>query len=240
MEIVRKLLVTLRQADLRLVAELALVGVLITVFLKIGDEVGELDTDEFDNAVLLAMRDAPDDPIGGARIEAGVTHISALGSGVVTGLIVLILALYFALDGRWRYALLLMMTAIGTGIAMALLKAAYGRPRPSVVTGIGTPESLSFPSGHSMISMALYLTLGMLLAQSQERRRLKIFSIATSAVLALLIGLSRVYLGVHFPTDVLAGWTAGASWALICGLLLRRVGRKTIEGDQAPERTGKA
>ncbi|MEJ7597920.1 MAG: phosphatase PAP2 family protein [Kofleriaceae bacterium] len=240
MALLRRLFAALRQSDLRLVAELAIVGVLIMIFLKLGSEVGELDTDEFDNAVLLAMRHTPDDPIGDARVEAAVSHISALGSGVVTGLIVLILALYFALDGRWRYAMLLLATAIGTGIAMAVLKAAYGRPRPSVVTGIGTPESMSFPSGHSMISMALYLTLGMLLAQSQERRRLKIFAIATSAVLALAIGLSRIYLGVHYPTDVLAGWTAGASWALICGLVLRRVGRKTIEGDQAPEATGKA
>ena len=236
---VRRLLDWLRPADLRLAAELAAIGILIMVFLKVAHETTELDTDSLDEKILLALRNTPDDPIGSAKIEAAVMHISALGSGAVTGLLILIFTLYFALAGRWRYALLMLMTALGTLAAMGLLKWLYGRERPTIVTQIDPPGGLSFPSGHSMISMALYLTLGMLLAQAEKKRRMKIFVIAASAVLAGMIGLSRMYLGVHWPSDVLAGWTAGATWALICGLVIRKIGgRQQIEGDQAPEATG--
>ena len=228
------------RADLRLVAELAAIGILILVFLKVAHETTQFDTDDMDEKILLALRNTPDDPIGSPQVEAAVMHISALGSGAVTGLFILIFTLYFALAGRWRYALLMLATALGTLAAMGLLKWAYGRERPTIVTQIDPPGGLSFPSGHSMISMALYLTLGMLLAQAEKKRHLKIFVIATSAVLALMIGVSRMYLGVHWPTDVLAGWTAGATWALICGLAIRRVGRNKIEGDQAPEATGES
>jgi len=234
---VRRVLDWLRPADLKLVSQLAAVGILLTLFLKIGHEVGELDTDGFDRSILLALRDTPDDPVGSEAFQAGVMHVSAMGSGAVTGLIVLIATLYFALAGRWRYALLMLATAIGTLFAMELLKSIYARPRPTVVTAFDPPGGLSFPSGHSMISMALYLTLGVLVAQTQKRRRLKIYVVATAASLALLIGISRMYLGVHYPTDVLAGWTAGATWALICGVVIGRIGRNRIEGDQAPDAT---
>jgi undecaprenyl-diphosphatase len=236
---IRRLLAWMR-ADLRLVAELAAIGILILVFLKIAHETTEFDTDNLDEQILLALRNTPDDPIGPAKIEAAVMHISALGSGAVTGLLILIFTLYFALAGRWRYALLMLATALGTLAAMGILKWAYGRERPTIVTQIDPPGGLSFPSGHSMIAMALYLTLGMLLAQVETKRRLKIFVISTSAVLALMIGFSRMYLGVHWPSDVLAGWTAGATWALICGLAIRRIGSKKIEGEQAPEATDEA
>ncbi len=232
--------ITWMRADLRLVAELAAIGILILVFLKVAHETTEFDTDSMDEKILLALRNAPDDPIGSAKIEAAVMHISALGSGAVTGLFILIFTLYFALAGRWRYALLMLATALGTLAPMGLVNWADGRERPTIVTQIDPPGGLSFPSGHSMIAMALYLTLGMLLAQAEKKRHLKIFVIAASAVVALMIGVSRMYLGVHWPTDVLAGWTAGATWALICGLVIRRVGRKKIEGDQAPEATGEA
>lgn len=220
----------LRARDLRVVAELAGVGILALVFLNIGREVSGLDTDRFDKAILLALRNTPDDPKGGAGFEGAVMHLSALGSGAVTSLIVLIATLYFALAGRWRYALLMIACAVGTLIAMELLKGLYERPRPTVVTQLDPPGGLSFPSGHSMISAALYLTLGVLIARTLPRRRLRIFVVVTAATIAVMVGVTRLYLGVHYPTDVLAGWTAGITWALICGIVVRRLGREGVKG----------
>ena len=95
-----------------------------------------------------------------------------------------------------------------------------------MVTHIDPPGGLSFPSGHSMISMALYMTLAILISRALPERALRRFVIGTGLFLTLIIGVSRMYLGVHYPTDVLAGWTAGGAWALVCGALAYRLGRK--------------
>ncbi len=210
--------------ELRLTAILAAVGVLVIVFLALGSEVAEGDTAAFDRSILLAFRTTPADPIGSASVEAAVVHLSALGSDAVTTLVTLIAVAYFALADRRRYALLVAACAIGSGLWMSLLKALYNRPRPTVVTALDPPGGQSFPSGHSMISVALYLTLAVLIAGSLPQRRLRIFVVAVGAGLALLIGLSRIYLGVHYPTDVLAGWTVGLAWALTCGVVARWLG----------------
>ena len=227
---VRDRLEWLRAADLRLLAELAAIALLIVAFVWIGSAIGELDPGAFDRAILLALRHAPDDPIGSRDVEVAVMHLSALGSGAVTTLIVLIAIAFFALAGRWRYALLVAACALGTLLAMELLKSLYARSRPTVVTQLDPPGGLSFPSGHSMISAALYLTLGVLIARAMPTRRLRVFAIATAAFLAILVGLSRIYLGVHYPTDVLGGWTAGLTWALICGVAVRHLGKRRAGG----------
>jgi undecaprenyl-diphosphatase len=224
----------LRARDLRLIAGLAAIGLLGLAFIKLGRAVTGAELHEFDNAILLALRAAPDDPLGSPGVEAAVMHISALGSGAVTGLIVLIATIYFALAGHWRYALLMIACAVGTGVGMSVLKDFYERVRPTVVTHIDPPGGLSFPSGHSMISAALYMTLAVLIARTLPRRRLRVFVVATGALLALLIGISRLYLGVHYPTDVLAGWTAGLLWALVCGLIVFRLGKRGAEDMPSP------
>jgi undecaprenyl-diphosphatase len=114
--------------------------------------------------------------------------------------------------------------AAGTVAWMFVLKQLYGRPRPTIVTQIDPPGGMSFPSGHSMLSTALYLTLAVLIARTFDDRRLKLLTVGIGAGLALLIGLTRVYLGVHYPSDVIGGWTAGVTWALACGVLARRLG----------------
>ena len=224
-----------RARDLRLVAGLFALGVLALVFLKLGNEISEGETDRIDRALLLVFRNSPSDPIGSAAVEASVMHISALGSTAVTALIVIIATLFFALAGRWRYAVLMIACATGTVIGMTLLKGLYSRPRPTVVTPLELPEGLSFPSGHSMISAALYLTLGVLIARALPTRRLRVFAVATGAFLTMIIGVSRVYLGVHYPTDVLAGWTAGAAWALICGLVVQLLGERGVTHVPVPK-----
>lgn len=212
----------LADADLRLLFELALVGTLVVTFLSIARWVGE-GTDSFDHAILLGLRNSPSDPIGSPSVEAAVMHLSGLGSGAVTALVAIIAVAYLCLAGRWRFAALVVACALGTLLVMLVLKGIYDRPRPTVVTAIDPPGDESFPSGHSMISSALYLTLATLIARALPRRRLRIFAVATGAFLAFLIGTSRLYLGVHYPTDVLAGWTVGTAWALVCGIVARKL-----------------
>jgi len=215
-----------RARDLQLLGALAAIGCLLLVFIKIGRSVSVAGTDELDQAILMFFRNTPDDPVGSYHFQAAVMHVSALGSGAVTGLIVLLVTLFCAFAGHWRYAALMVACSAGTGFAMWILKDFYERDRPSVVTHIDPPGGHSFPSGHSMISAALYMTLAVLLSRTLERRRLRVFVIAAGAFIALLIGVSRMYLGVHYPTDVLAGWTAGLIWALVCGLIVRKLGQR--------------
>jgi undecaprenyl-diphosphatase len=212
----------LREADLRLMFELVLIGLAAVTFLKIAHEVGE-GAEWFDHTILLALRETPSDPLGSSGVEAAVMHLSGLGSGAVTALVSLIAVVFLCLAGRWRFAALVVACALGTLLFMLILKGIYERPRPTIVTAIDPPGDESFPSGHSMISSALYLTLATLIARALPARRLRIFAVATGAFLALMIGTSRLYLGVHYPTDVLAGWTVGATWALICGIIARKL-----------------
>ena len=212
-----------KATDLRLVAELGMVAVLVLMFVLIGNQVGDTDLDD---RILLGLRAAPDDPLGPRSVENAVMHLSALGSGVVTGLVTLIAALFLFLARRRAYALLVLACAVGTLVCMELLKSLYERPRPTSVTQIDPPGGLSFPSGHSMIATALYLTLAVLIARALPERRLRIFVIATGAGIAVLVGFTRLYLGVHYPTDVLGGWIVGLTWALSCGIVARRLAQR--------------
>ncbi len=213
----------LRDADLRLFAELAALGVLIMLFLWLGDEVAELDLQAFDERILLAVRSAPDDPVGPPWVEAMMLNFSALGSGTIIGLFSTLAVIALLLARRARYAILVGVSAAATAGLMTALKLLYERPRPSVVSHIDLPHGLSFPSGHSMMSTALYLTLGVLLARVLPQGPLRVFSVVVSVFLAVLIGSTRVYLGVHYPTDVLAGWTGGLICALISGIVARKL-----------------
>jgi undecaprenyl-diphosphatase len=123
--------------------------------------------------------------------------------------------------------LVLIATLGGWGLGL-LLKAVFGRPRPSVIPHLVEVQSLSFPSGHAMMSAVVYLTLAALLAQLSAQWAQRVYILAVGLLLTLLVGLSRVYLGVHYPTDVLAGWSAGLAWAILCWLVGRWLQRRGI------------
>jgi len=202
-------------------------------FAELADEAVEGDTRGFDSALLLALREPgdPGDPLGPRWLEVAARDVTALGSVVVLGLLTLAVAGYLALDGKRHAALLALAAVSGGQILNTLLKAGIARPRPDLVPHAVEVFSASFPSGHAMTSAATYLTLGALLARMQRRRRLKLFSLGLAVTLTLLVGLSRVYLGVHWPTDVIGGWAAGALWALLCWLVaLWLQGRGQVEG----------
>ncbi|WP_439135214.1 phosphatase PAP2 family protein [Pseudomaricurvus sp.] len=203
-----------------LCAVFALLGS-IWIFAELADEVTDGETHELDRSVLLLMRAPNDvsDPIGPGWVEEMGRDITALGGNVVLTLLTVMVMGYLALCQRQRLALVVLVASLGSLGANTLLKQSFERDRPDLVPHGSQVYTASFPSGHSMVSAATYLTLGALLARAEKRRRLKAYYLLVAIIITLLVGISRVYLGVHWPTDVLAGWTAGAGWALGCWLL---------------------
>lgn len=189
----------------------------VWAFVEIADEVHEGEAERFDAAVMRSMRSGDDygDPIGPEWLEEAARDVTALGSFAVLGLVTMITAGALWLQGNRRSATVTVVAILGAGSLNQALKALFDRARPDLVPHVARVVSASFPSAHAMLSAVVYLTLGALVAQVQVRRRVKGFVIACAVLLALLVGASRVYLGVHYPTDVLAGWAVGAAWACL-------------------------
>jgi undecaprenyl-diphosphatase len=201
---------------------LAALGIVLslTVFVKTAGEMLEGDLREFDDGILRMMR-SPDDhsvPIGPTWLVQAAIDVTALGGTTVLALFLTIVVGYLALEHRYDAILLVVVATAGGGLLGEGMKWWFARARPAIVPHLVNVGSASFPSGHSMLALVTYLTLGALLARFLPRRRSRTYCVAVSLVLALLVGLSRVYLGVHYPTDVLAGWSAGLAWALLCWL----------------------
>ena len=201
-------------------AGLVLAVAALLAFAGIAAEMLEGETLGFDRAVLLALRhpDAPYDPIGPRWVTEVARDVTGLGGNAILFFVTLAVAGYLALV-RKRAAALLVIVTVGGGMALStLLKLAFQRPRPDLVPHGAEVYTASFPSGHAMLSAVTYLTLAALLIQVQVQWRAKTYVLALAILVTLLIGVSRVYLGVHWPTDVLAGWCIGAAWALLCWL----------------------
>lgn len=193
----------------------AVVAGLLAAFGMIADEVSEGETLGLDTAVLMALRTPgnPADPIGPAWLEEAARDVTALGSFSVLTILVLVVVIHLFLIGRQRTGWFVALSVIGGTIMSTTLKSFYDRPRPDL-TGVARVFTASFPSGHATISAVVYLTLGALLAEMAERTSQKVLYLGAAIFLTVIIGASRVYLGVHYPTDVLAGWSIGAGWAL--------------------------
>ncbi|MGD9980004.1 MAG: phosphatase PAP2 family protein [Hyphomonadaceae bacterium] len=209
----------------------AFLGVALPVFafLEIADEVGEGEARWFDEGLLLALRTGdPADPIGPHWLEAWIVDLSALGGFAVLTLITLFALGYLLVLKRWQSAIMVLAATLGGTAISEGLKVGFNRPRPDLVAHIVETTSMSFPSGHAMLSAVAYLTLGALIARTQERRRLRTYVLGAAILLTLIIGASRVYLGVHWPTDVLAGWCLGAAWALACWVAATWISRRNV------------
>lgn len=215
-------------ASLREVGPIAVLGIIalgLLGFAELADEVTDRETHAFDTAVLTFLR-LPEDtstPIGPAWLLNAMTDITALGGYAILTLLTLAAALYrFARDDR--AAGLIILGAVGSGALLgSLLKLGFDRPRPDIVEHLTHAASSSFPSGHATLSAVAFLTLGALMARGQQNGRVKALVLGGAILLTLLVGFSRIYLGVHWPTDVLAGWCLGAAWAALWWLILRRV-----------------
>jgi undecaprenyl-diphosphatase len=187
-------------------------------FFALADEVAEGDLSEVENRVLRAMRQ-PDDitkPLGPWWSAEMARDITALGGATVVTLVTTLVVGYLLLRKAYATTAFVLVSTLGGYGLSNFFKNHFERARPSAVPHLAEVVSASFPSGHSMMSSVIYLTLGALLARTVVRRREKLYFIAASLLLTVLIGFSRVYLGVHYPTDVVAGWSAGTAWALLC------------------------
>jgi undecaprenyl-diphosphatase len=226
-----RLLAWIGSHELAVLLAVAVFGAGVWMFALLADEVMEGGTQSFDRKILLAMRRPGDlSPIGTPAVLQAAQDITALGGEVVLVLVIVITAGFLLLDGKRHMALFLCSSVAGGLLVSLVLKNFFQRPRPDLVPHAVYASSTSFPSGHSMMSAVTYLTLGALLARSNERKGIKAYVLIVAALLTVMIGVSRVYLGVHWPTDVLAGWTAGASWAILCWLVARWLqGRRTLE-----------
>jgi undecaprenyl-diphosphatase len=211
-----------------LVACLLVIAGLILAFALIAYEVMQGATSRFDRDVIMALRTSanPSEPLGPAWVQNIAINVTALGSfTVVTGVMIIALG-YFYLTGA-RTACWLLLTAVLGGMAVnSLLKLVFARPRPDFVIPSLKVVTASFPSGHATLSAIAYLTLGVLLARTARSTALRIYLIAVGAILGILIGVSRVYLAVHYPTDVLAGWCLGTAGALSCWAVMNLLERR--------------
>nr|WP_186458269.1 phosphatase PAP2 family protein [Neorhizobium alkalisoli] len=178
----------------------------------------------FDEMILLSLRKAGDlaVPIGPNWLTHAVGDITALGGVTVLSLMTVLATIYLLLARQRAIAVFMLFSIIGGWLVSSLLKLGVARPRPDIVPHLVEVHDLSFPSGHAMLSAVTYMTLGALLSRAEQYRSTRIFLIAAGILLTLMIGMSRIYLGVHYPTDVLGGWCAGATWAVACWIVARR------------------
>ena len=203
-----------------------LVAGCVWAFVGLADEVVEGETHGFDTAVLMALRNPADpaDPLGPGWLEELGRDVTALGGVGILGFLTLAVAGFLWLQGN-RRSMWLMLAAVGSGqVLSSLAKHGFDRPRPDLVPHGMQVYTASFPSGHSMMAAITYLTLATLVARVLPTRALKAYVLVLAVLVTLAVGVSRVYLGVHWPTDVLAGWTAGAAWALAWWLVARWLG----------------
>ncbi len=207
-------------------------------FVKIADEVAEGDTAKFDTWAVQAMRRPGNlaEPIGPLWLAEVGRDLTALGGVACLSLLTTAVVGWLWLRNRYRAAILVLVATLGGLAVSSFLKWFFERPRPAVVPHLARVYTSSFPSGHSMLAATVFLTLGALLASFVEERRLKAYFLFVAVVLTILIGISRVYLGVHYPTDVLAGWTAGMAWAVACWLVARLLQRRGAVEKDASQR----
>jgi undecaprenyl-diphosphatase len=214
---------TARLRDINLVTLVSALLVLLAVWIFVGIAylVSEGSTQQLDESVLRALR-SPTDPAdawGPSWLEDMARDITALGGVAALCLATIGVAGYLLMVRRYRGLALLLGATLGGTLLSALLKQLFYRERPNIVPHLSYVSDPSFPSGHSMLSAVVYLTLGALLARVVEKRRVKLYFLLVALWISFLVGISRVYMGVHYPTDVLAGWSAGVAWGLFCNLL---------------------
>lgn len=187
----------------------------VWIFVHLADDAPEGDYLVIENRILQSLR-YDGRPLGGETAVSAMRDVTALGGAVVIVAMTLLTLGHLCLSRRYRVALLIAAATAGGQALNATLKHVFARERPDATLHLVEVRSPSFPSGHSMAASIFYLTNGALLARTTKRRRERYYLMGCALLLTFAVGFSRVYLGVHYPTDVLAGWCAGAAWAILC------------------------
>ena len=211
------LFLTRKWLEPKILGSIAIASAVLWFFIDFSSEVVEGETTPIDEAILLSFRqpDDPNKPLGPMWVSEFFRDASGLGGPIVLGLLTLATIAFFLLRNQKRTAVFVAISSLSGTLLSVLLKVAFDRPRPDLVTHLAHASGNGFPSGHAMMSALIYLTIGALIAQSTSEMRLKVFIMGVAVSLTGLIGISRIYLGVHWPSDVLAGWVAGSFWALL-------------------------
>ncbi len=208
----------LRSGGITALAAFSIFSLGAWAFLELASAVVAGNTLGADRAILLALRDPADParPLGPTWLQEMMRDFTAMGGVAVLGLIATMLVLYFAMARRYRSVLFVLGTIGGALVLSSLLKLGFDRPRPDLVPYGSHVYTASFPSGHSLLSATTYLTCGVLFARLHSRWRMRAFAMVMAVLLTFWVGVSRIYLGVHWPSDVLAGWSVGAAWTALC------------------------
>ena len=205
------------------------------IFMRIAAEVREGETQSFDVAVLRYVETHQTPFLDKAMIE-----ITFLGTGVIVMMLVAVSGMFLWLTKHKHSALLLMVSTAGAILLNGLLKAGFDRPRPQVFEWGQHTVSSSFPSGHAMSAATVYMTVAYLAARLQRRHVSRVLTLFAATIVVVLIAISRLYLGVHYPTDVAAGVLIGIAWAALCMAMLEATllyGRRrsaTMRAAEAP------
>lgn len=173
-----------------------------------------------DEAMLSVFRSSSDrtNPIGSRGVEDISRNVSSLGSNAVLIFVCLIVLAYLLAQGSKKASALVVASIVGSLGISFVLKLFFNRPRPDLFVESVHVTTSAFPSGHAMVSMSVYLLFAALLARLDSRGWVKIFFLASAVIINLVIGITRLHLGTHWPTDVLSGWAIGAAWTTLCWL----------------------
>ncbi|WP_367118037.1 phosphatase PAP2 family protein [Brevundimonas sp.] len=207
---------------------LLIIALGVMTFVEVADDMTEADGQMFDQAVLHWLQPVAGQPRGPWWLQEAAADLTSLG-GISVLTLFAVIAFSFLLIQRKRLSALLLVVGLAGGVALSEgLKALFERARPPAAYQAVETLNASFPSGHALLSTVFYLTLGVMLTRAFPQKRFKAFVLGSAILIALLIGLTRVYLGAHWATDVLAGWCAGAAWAMALWLVAYAVERRQV------------
>ena len=218
--------VSVARAEFAALSALLIIGLGISVFADLAEDMREGDGQAFDQWVLNWMQPAPGEPRGPWWLHEAAGDITSLGGVAVLTLLALV-AIGFLLILKKRLSAVLLVVGLLGGVGLSEgLKALFERERPPAVYQAVETLNASFPSGHALLSTVFYLTVAVMMTRAFPRRRLKAYVLGVGMTFALLVGLTRIYLGAHWTTDVLAGWSVGAAWAMALWLVSYAVERR--------------
>lgn len=214
------------RSEIAALTALLIVALGVMTFVEVADDMTEADGQIVDQAVLHWLQPVAGHPRGPWWLHEAAVDLTSLG-GISVLTLFAVVALAFLLIQRKRLSALLLIVGLLGGVALSEgLKALFERARPPVEYQVVETLNASFPSGHALLSTVFYLTLGVMLTRAFPRVRLKAFVLGTAVFIALLVGLTRIYLGAHWASDVVAGWCAGAAWAMALWLVAYAVERR--------------
>ena len=237
------------RTEVAALAAFAVIALGAATFADLAEDSREADSQGFDLAVLHALHPYagdPSRPLGPVWMKEAASDITSLGGISVLGLFAIIAVTLLVMLKKRLSAVLLVFGLIGGVMLSEGLKAVFERERPPEIYQAVRTINASFPSGHALLSAVFYLTLGVMLVRAFPQRSLKAYVLGVAVLMTLLVGTSRIYLGAHWATDVFAGWSVGAAWAMVLWLVSYAIERRqrshhaALQDEPAPTPTFEA